>query len=95
MSKICINQEAVIQMLSVKKVFLKISQNAQNTCVRISFIIKLQASACNFIKKEVLAQVFSCKFCEIFKKTSFYKTPPVAVSEGIRINIFLISFAKH
>ena len=81
-------------MLSVK-VFLKVSQNAQNTCVRISFIIKFQASACNFIKKEVLAQVFSCKFYEIFKKTSFYRTPPVAASEGIRINIFLRSFAKH
>ena len=23
--------------------------------------------ACNFIKKEILAKVFSCKFCEIFK----------------------------
>ena len=23
--------------------------------------------ACNFIKKEFLAQVFSCEFCEIFK----------------------------
>ena len=26
--------------------------------------------ACNFIKKETLAQVFSCEFCEIFKKNS-------------------------
>ena len=25
--------------------------------------------ACNFIKKEALAQVFSCEFCEIFKNT--------------------------
>ena len=24
---------------------------------------------CNFIKKETLAQVFSCEFCEIFKST--------------------------
>ena len=31
----------------------------------------LQAKACNFIKKETLAQVFSCKFCEIFKNTFF------------------------
>ena len=35
-----------------------------------SFLIKLQAS-CNFIKKESLAQVFSCKFCEISKNTFF------------------------
>ena len=25
----------------------------------------------NFIKKEILAQVFSCEFCEIFKSTFF------------------------
>ena len=25
--------------------------------------------ACNFIKKDTLAQVFSCEFCEIFKNT--------------------------
>ena len=37
--------EAVTRMCSVKKVFLKMSQNSQeNTCVRISFLIKLQAS---------------------------------------------------
>ena len=26
---------------------------------------------CNFIKKETLAQVFSCEFCEIVKNTCF------------------------
>ena len=34
----------------------------------------------NFIKKETLAHVFSCGFCEISKKTFFYWTPPVAAS---------------
>ena len=47
--------EAVVQRCSVKKVFLGISQKSQeNTCARVSFSIKLQASrpeACNFIKK--------------------------------------------
>ena len=39
------NTEAVVQMCSVKKVFLEISQNSQeNTCARASFLIKLQAS---------------------------------------------------
>ena len=48
-----------------KKVFLEISQNSQeNTCAS-SFLIKLQVSgkvqvSCNFIKRETLAQVFSC-----------------------------------
>ena len=34
------------------KVFLKISKNSQeSTCVRASFLIKLQGETCNFIKK--------------------------------------------
>ena len=53
-------------------VFLKISQNSQeNTCVRDSFFIKLQAEDCNFIKKKIQAQVFSSEFSEIFKSTLF------------------------
>ena len=32
-----------------------------------SFLIKLQAEACYFIKKETLAQVFSGEFCKIPK----------------------------
>ena len=36
--------EAVVQRFSVEKVFLEISQNSQeNTCARVSFLIKLQA----------------------------------------------------
>ena len=37
--------------------------------------------ACNFIKEETLAQVFSCEFCEVSKNTFFHITPLVAVSE--------------
>ena len=37
--------EAVVHRSSVKKVFLEISRNSQkNTCARVSFLIKLQAS---------------------------------------------------
>ena len=44
---------AVVQRCSVKKVFLEISQNSQeNTCARVSFLIKFQASG----KKEGLMQ---------------------------------------
>ena len=36
-----------------ENLFLEISQNSQeNTCARVSFLIKLQASTCNFIKKK-------------------------------------------
>ena len=63
--------EAVAQRCSVKKAFLKISQNSQeNTYARVSLLIKPEA-ACNFVKKEALALVFSCEFCE-FLRTSFF-----------------------
>ena len=76
--------EAVVRGCSVKKVFLEISQNSQeNTCARVSFLIKLQVSACNFIKKETLAQVFSCEFCEISKNIFSYRTPLVAASDHL------------
>ena len=41
----CFKIEAVVQRCSVKTVFLKIWENSQeNTCVRVSFLIKLEAS---------------------------------------------------
>ena len=43
----------------------------ENTLVRVSFLIKLQVSVCNFIKSKALAQVFFCEFCEISKNTFF------------------------
>ena len=61
--------------------FLEISQNSQeSTYAKVSFLIKLQAYAWNFNKKESLAQVFFCEFCEISKNTYFYRTPSVAAS---------------
>ena len=53
--------------------FLKISQNSQeNICVSmelvsVSFLMKLLALTCNFIKNEGLAHVFSCEFYQISK----------------------------
>ena len=49
-------------------------------CDRLYFSIKLQAQACNFIKKETLVQVFSCEFYETSKNIFSYGTPPVAAS---------------
>ena len=52
---------AVAQRCSVKKVFLRISQNSQeSTCARVSFLIKL-----------TLTQAFSCEFREMSKNTFF------------------------
>ena len=66
--KISSGPEAVTRKCSIKKVFLETLQNSQeNTCARVSFLIKLQALACNDNKKETL--VFSCEFCKMFKNT--------------------------
>ena len=52
-----------------------------STCAIVSFLIKFQIRACNFIKKEALAQVFSCELCKISKNTFSYRTPLVAASD--------------
>ena len=58
--KLILSAEAAIGGVLWEKVVLEILQNSQeNTCARVSFLIKLQTSACNVIKKETLAQVFS------------------------------------
>ena len=60
--------------------FLRILQNAQeNTCVGVSFSVKLALQG--FIEYKAARQVFSNKFYEIFKNTSFHRTPPVAATE--------------
>ena len=54
-------------MVCEKRAF-KILQNSQeNTSARAIFLIKLQAPACIFIRKETLAEVLSFEFYEIFK----------------------------
>ena len=59
--------EAVVRTCSAEKVFLEISQNPQgNTFVRVSFLIERSGT---LLKKETLAQVFSCELCEICKNT--------------------------
>ena len=57
-----------------------------------------RAEACNFIKKETLAQVFSCEFCEISKNTFSYTTPLDDCFRKIFLHIsrkFEISFHLH
>ena len=54
--------------------FLNISQKSQeNTGDRVSYIVKLQASACNFIEKETLTKMFPWEYCEIFNNSFFTK----------------------
>ena len=59
-------------MCSVKKVFLKISQNSQKkTCTRVSFLIKLQASA-TLLKTRLWHRCFPVNFAK-FIRTHFFK----------------------
>ena len=41
----------------------------------------MPGGACNFIKKETLAQVFSCEFCEISKNIFFIEHLRATASE--------------
>ena len=52
-------QERFIGGVLQEKMYLKILQSSkENTCARVSFLLKLQVDICNFIKKESLGQVF-------------------------------------
>ena len=57
--------EAFAWICSVKKVFLKVSQNAEED------ICTSSSQSYNFIKKETPAQVFFGKFCKIFENNHF------------------------
>ena len=54
----------------------------------------LRPQAWNFIKKETLAQVFSCEFCKIFKNIFSYRTPLVAASVCVRLWLSKFLFFK-
>ena len=64
----------------------------KHLCQSLFFSIKLQASVCNFIIKEVLAQVFSCEFCEISQSIFSHRTAPVAASVFRILLILNLSF---
>ena len=54
----------------------------------INFLIfSSSPEACNFIKKEALAQVFSCEFCEISKNTFFAEHLRTTVSIFLHFSV--------
>ena len=86
--------EAVAQRCFVNKVFLKISQNSQeNTCARVSFLIKMQSWGLQLYSKRD-SGTGTCEFCKISKNTCSYRTPPKAasISPTFRIKSFLKIF---
>ena len=74
--------EAIVQRCSVKKVFLEISENSQeNTCTRVSFLIKLRPATC--FKKRLWHRCFLVNFVK------FLRTPLVATS--VMCTLFLLN----
>ena len=67
--------EAVVLRCSVKKGILgKFAKfTGKHLCKSLLFnkVAGLRPKASNFIKKEILAQVFSCEFCDVSKNTFF------------------------
>ena len=62
---------AVAKGCSLQKEFLKISKNSDETInVGVSFLVKLQASSCNLIKKRLWHRCFPVKFAN-FLRTPF------------------------
>ena len=64
------NEERQAVIRRVLKNFAKITE--EYLCQSL-FLIRLQAEACNIIKKETLVQVFSWEFGKTFKNTIFLK----------------------
>ena len=56
---------------SVRKVVLRNFAKFTGKHLCQSLLFNNVPGPCNFIKKETLAQVFSCEFCEISKNTFF------------------------
>ena len=54
-----------------------------------SFLTKLRAAACNFIKKGSPKQAFSCEFCEILQYNYFTEYLRIASSKYL-----LLSYAN-
>ena len=84
---------------SIKKVFLKILKDPESL-----FKLSFRLQVCNFIKKEtLLAQAFSCAFCEMFRNTFFTehlqttaaKTKNVSYMMGLVFRIFIINITKN
>ena len=56
-----------------------------HSCLPSSKAVVQRCQTYNLIKKETLAQLFSCEFCEISKNTFFYRTRLVAASASSKI----------
>ena len=63
-------QESICVRVSLFNKFASLSKHPENVRTRFSDVFRGYREVFNFIKKENLARVFSCEFCEISKNTS-------------------------
>ena len=56
----------------------KLTEAVSQKCSVKKVFLEILPEACNFIKKEALAQLLSCEFCEISKNTFFHSTSGAA-----------------
>ena len=86
------HQSIMNRKCSTRKLFLKISQySSENTCVGISFLIKLQAfRAPALLKRDSNTGVF-CEHWEIFKNTYFEEHLRTAASESFTWTFFYMN----
>ena len=76
--KVCPLSRGVRYWEIIQKRLSHLGLNVLSAIHGMSAIRDVCYQACNFIKKETLAQVFYSEFCDIFKSTFFYRTPLVA-----------------
>ena len=89
-------QEAATRGVLWKRCSYKFHKILRRTPVPKSlFLIKLQAQACNFIKKETVAEEFSCEFCEISRSTFFTENVWTTASKKWMGTIFWKSSIKQ
>ena len=70
------------EVLYGKSALRNFSKSTGKHLCQSRFLIKLQAKACKFMKKEALAQVFSWEFYNISQNTLSYRNPLVAASDN-------------
>ena len=59
------------EVFCMKRCSQKICKIRRKILSIVSFLVRLQTQACNYIEKEILAQVFSSKVCKISKNIFF------------------------
>ena len=68
--------------LSIFLILLELDLHARSNHQKYSMkkgnLRNFRPETCNFIRKDLLAQVFSCEFCKSLKSNFFYRTPVAA-----------------